>query len=274
MLRKVVYLGAAAGLGSLFLFGWDAMSYVRTGASCIKDSVKESVPVTFEIQRARKVMDSIDPEVRRNMHAIAREEVEVARLERQLDRLATTVQKGRSELTALSQHIKDGTRLVSFGKRGYTAEQIKADMSNRLKQLKINDETLDSLQKMMVARQQTLEAARHKLDSMLAKKRQAAVAIENLEARQKLLEVAKAAGDFSSTFDDSRLAKTQEILSEIETRLEVEEKLLSVEGEFHAEIPLSETADENIVEQVTEYLSGAVADVAEVATAAAIAEIN
>lgn len=265
MLRKVIYGGAAAGLGMLFLFGWDAMSYVTTGASCVKDSFKNNVPISFEIQRARKVIDSIDPEVRQNMHAIAREEVEIARLNRQLERLASNVEKGRRELAALSDHVNSNTRLVSLNGRHYSPEQVKMDMSNRLKQLKTNDATMESLQKMLAARQQTLEAARQKLDLMVAKKRQASVEIENLEARRRLLEVNKAASDFSNTFDDSQLAKTQEILSEIETRIEVEEKMISVEGDFQGEIPVEETADEDILEQVTAYLGNGLGEVATVA---------
>ncbi len=264
MLKKLVYGGAAAGLGMLFLFGWDAMSYVSTGASCIKHSFKDSVPISFEIQRARKVIESIDPEVRQNMHAIAREEVEVARLERHVDRLAQTVEKGRRELGTLTSHLSGNMRLVSSRGQAYSPEQIKMDMSSRLKQLKTNDETRENLQKMLVARQQTLDAARQKLDVMLSKKRQAAVEIENLEARRRLLEVNRAATDFSSSFDDSQLAKTQEILTEIETRIQVEEKLITVEGEFHGEIEVAEPADEDILEQVTAYLGNGVAEVASV----------
>jgi chromosome segregation ATPase len=264
MLRKLIYGGAATGLGLLFLFGWDAMSYVSTGASCVKDSFKSNVPISFEIQRARKVIDSIDPEVRQNMHAIAREEVEVARLTRQLERLATAVEKGRRELSTLSNHLSGSTRLVSLHGRHYTADQVKLDMSNRLKQLKTSDATMESLQKMLVARQQTLEAARQKLDLMVAKKRQASVEIENLEARRRLLEVNKAASDFSNAFDDSQLAKTQEILSDIETRIQVEEKMISVEGEFQGEIPVDEPVAEDIMEQVTAYLGNGLAEVATV----------
>ena len=46
--------------------------------------MQNSVPVDFEIDRARKMIQDLAPEVRKNMHVIAKEEVEVQRLEEQI----------------------------------------------------------------------------------------------------------------------------------------------------------------------------------------------
>jgi len=45
----------------------------------------------------------------------------------------------------------------------------------------------------------------------------------------------------------------------------VAEKLVNTEGYLRDEIPLTESAPENIVEEVTEYLNGNRAEVAELA---------
>ena len=66
-----------------------------------------------------------------------------------------------------------------------------------------------------------------------------------------MVEVAKTTSDYH--FDDSRLGRAKELVSELRTRLDVELRLVNAEGQLHGEIPLDAAETENIVEQVTEY---------------------
>ena len=108
-----------------------------------------------------------------------------------------------------------------------------------------------SLKEMQSARQRSLEAARQKLEGMLATKRQLEVDVEHLEARLKMVEAAQTTSDYK--FDDSQLSRAKELVTDLRTRLEVAEKLVNAEGSFRDEIPLDQPAPENIVDQVTEY---------------------
>ena len=111
----------------------------------------------------------------------------------------------------------------------------------------------------MQARRTSLDAAREKLDAMVASKRQLEVEVENLEARQKMVEVAKTTANFN--FDDSHLSRTKELISEIQTRLQVEETMLNTYGEYqdNAEIPVNveETKSIDVTDEITEYFGGA-----------------
>ena len=82
MLKKSIVLGVAVLLLLGLLFG---RSHVLTTIGMVKQTVKESVPVDFEIDRARKMITDLAPEIRRNMHLIAKEEVEVERLAAQVE---------------------------------------------------------------------------------------------------------------------------------------------------------------------------------------------
>ena len=108
-----------------------------------------------------------------------------------------------------------------------------------------------SLEDIHIARQKSLEAARQKLEGMLAAKRQLEVDIENLEARQKMVEVAQTTSNYQ--FDDSQLGQVKELVSDLRTRLQVAEKLVSAETSLHDEIPLDTPTPANIVDQVTDY---------------------
>src|SRR5687767_11732554 len=85
MIRKTLFVAAGLVLVGLFLFGRHAASYVGTGASWVRDSVKDSVPLNFEIDRARNMVKNLQPEIQKNMHVIAKEEAELERLQQQVE---------------------------------------------------------------------------------------------------------------------------------------------------------------------------------------------
>ena len=98
-----------------------------------------------------------------------------------------------------------------------------------------------------------MQAARQKLEGMLAAKRQLQVEIENLEARSQMIAAAQTTSDYQ--FDDSRLGHVKELIANLKTRMEVAEKLVNAEVNFHDEIPLDKPNSEDIVNQVTEYFA-------------------
>jgi len=75
--------------------------------------------------------------------------------------------------------------------------------------------------------------------------------IENLEARLKMVEVAQTTSIFN--FDDSHLARTRELVQDIQTRIDVAERLIGAERNFHDRIPLEEPEVEDVSDQITEY---------------------
>src|SRR5271166_5537564 len=84
MIKKGL-LGAALGAGALYLaFGTSAPSYVRTAFHKVRDNAKSSVPVQFEIDRARDEIASLEPAIKDNIENLARAMVEVEHLDRQI----------------------------------------------------------------------------------------------------------------------------------------------------------------------------------------------
>lgn len=251
MVKKLILAGAGACVLGVIFFGRDAASYVLTSVGWVKDSVKNSVPIEFEIDRARRMVRDLVPDIRKNMHLIAKEEVEVERLEKQIGAGEEKLGKDQAELLQLKTDLSSGQDVFHYAGRRYTASQVKVDLANRFERYKTADATLGSLKEMQSARQRSLEAARQKLEGMLATKRQLEVDVEHLQARLKMVEAAQTTSDYQ--FDDSQLSRAKELIGDLRTRLDVAERLVNAEGYFHDEIPLTEPAPENIVDDVTEY---------------------
>lgn len=249
MLKRSIVLGAVAVILLGLFFG---RTHLSTAVGMAKQTIKDNVPVDFEIKRAREMIRGLIPEIEKNMHLIAREETEVAKLERQVAKSEDQLAKDRDGILRLKGDLDSGSEVFVYSNRNYSAKQVKEDLTHRFDQFKTKETTTDNLRRILTARQTSLTAAREKLESMLAAKRQLEVDVENLEARLKMVEVAQTTSDFN--FDDSHLSRTKELIAEIGDRIEVAERLVNADTNYHDRIPLDQpAADRNITQEITNY---------------------
>lgn len=253
MIKKTIVGLAVALMVGLFCFGRDLVSYVRTSTGYLKEAVNDAVPTEFQIQRARGMIKDLIPEIRKNMHIIAKEEAEVERLGQQIADAQANLAKDKDEMLRLKADLTSGKDTFQYGGRTYTASQVRTNLANRFERYKTAEATLASLREIQKARQKSLDAAREKLDAMMAAKRQLAVEVENLEARLQMVAASQAAVNYN--FDDSKLGRVKELVADLKTRLDVAERLVNAEGTYQDDIPLDKPAPENIVQQVTEYFA-------------------
>ena len=254
MIKKALVTVGGLSLLMVLFFGRDAASYARTTFGWVKDSVKSSVPIEFEIERARQMVKNLVPDIRKNMHVIAQEEVEIERLNKQIVRTTGTMEKERAEILRLKGDLGTVQPVYHYAGREYTHKAVQLDLANRFERYKVHDATLASLREIQVARRQGLDAARQKLEGMLQSRRELEVQVENLEVQFKRLEVAQTSSAFN--IDDSQLGRVKELIADVRNRLTVAERLAQSECSIDGEIPLSGPQGENIVDEVTEYFDG------------------
>src|SRR4029077_2045884 len=98
MAKKALIGVAVAAVLSTLVFGRDAISYVKTFGSSARDAIKAEVPLEFEIQRARDMVGNLVPDIRKCMHVIAEEEVNVEHLFKEIARAETDMNKQKDEI--------------------------------------------------------------------------------------------------------------------------------------------------------------------------------
>ena len=249
MVKKSAVVAAGVLLLAGLMYG---RSHLSTAAGIAQQTFQDSVPVTFELKRAREEIRRLQPEIERNMHAIAEVEVEVAKLERQVLRAEERLAKDRGDILRLKDDLDSGSEQFVYANRSYTATQVQTDLTRRFDQFRTQEATVVSKKKQLEAKQRMMLAARDKLEGMLAAKSQLEVDVENLDARLKMVEVAQTTSDFN--FDDSKLAQTKELVDQVRTRIEVAEKLVNADLEYYDRIPLDDAdIDRDITEEVTDY---------------------
>jgi len=256
MVKKAILAGGLAAVILGLVFGREGFSHAKTSLGWVRQSVRESVPVEFEISRARQMIKDLNPEIHRNMHLIAKEEVDVKHLRDQLNDAERQLAKNKSDIERLTGDLKSGDRHFVYCGKSYSAKQVENDLARRFDQYKVKEATLSKLSQVLAARDRGLEAGREKLKAMQAAKSQLEVDVANLDARLEMVKVAQSTSEFN--FDDSRLSRTRELVKDIGCRIDVTEKLVNAETTYPGQIDLDDQqADANLTEQITAYFEDA-----------------
>lgn len=251
MIKKAIVAAGVLVVLGVLVFGTEVISYVRTSAGVVSDAVHDRVPIEFQIERARDLIENLVPDIRKALHVIAKEQVEVERLEKEIADGGAALDNAEEQMVRLKDDLQSGKETFVYNKRPYTVLQVKTDLANRLDRCRTAKATLETKQQIYDARLKKLDAAREKLDGMLSERSRLQVEVEHLEARLKMLAAAQTTSDYQ--VDDTKLARAKELIRDLRTRLDVAEKLVDVEGQLHGEIQLEAPVPEDIVEQVAAY---------------------
>src|SRR3972149_420253 len=125
MFRKAFFVASGVGLTLVLLFGRDAASYVSTTYRRLTTAVTDNVPVEFQIDRARTMVQDLEPEIRRSMHIIAKEEVALEQLNKQLETSEAKAAQDKREILHLQSDLQQNKSVYRYASRNYTADEVR-----------------------------------------------------------------------------------------------------------------------------------------------------
>ncbi len=255
MIMKWVKLGVIGtvgfGLMGGLLFGKDVVSYVKSSAKGVRTAVKESVPVEFELRRARDMLEDIIPEMHANIRLIAQEEVEVAALKGEIGKAQEALQDEQTRIKTLRIALEQPQARYRFAGRNYDRYEVKEDLATRFERYKENELVLASKVRLLDSREKSLNAAMQLLEKTRSQKRILENRIEALASQYRLVKAASVGSQIQ--VDNGKLARTQKLITEIQKRLDVAERVLAHESKFVESIPVDTVVESDLVAQVDEY---------------------
>ncbi len=258
MLRKtLIGIGVLSAMGT-FVFGRDAASYLWTWGRSVRQAVKAEVPLEFEVQRARQMVEQLVPEIRRCMHVVAEQQVELEDRTEALQRRRSAVEEQRMALALRREQLKEPKTVYRIAGHRYSRDELVRDLEARFRRLSLMEETLQREEQIVEARRRALRANQEKLRNLLAAKEDMQVQLEQLEARLQALRAAESASEL--TVDDSQLARARSLIRELNKQLDVREAVLATEGTMSDLIPVEDRAEsrsaEDVLARVDAYLQG------------------
>jgi hypothetical protein len=248
--RSVIVVAGVSIVGGM-LFGKDLVSYVRSSAKSVQTVVKDSVPIEFELKRARDLLDEIIPEMRANVKLIAQEEVEVAALKVDISKSDELMKEEEQRIAKLRNALEEPKAQYCFAGRVYPRSYVKEDLASRFERFKESEAVLASKQKLLATRENSLHAAMQMLEQTRGRKRMLQDKIESLASQHRLVKAASVGSGIQ--VDNSKLAQTEKLIVHIKKRLDVAERILAHESQFVQAIPVDAVEEEDLLTQVDDY---------------------
>lgn len=241
MIRKAIGSALAVAMLGGFVFGTDAFSYVRTGAENVRQAVKSEVPIEFELERARALVTDLDPEIKKSLHVIAEEHVAIEKLEKAVAKREARITEQELAIRRLRDDIKSDKVHFVYAGRTYDRGDVSKDLADRFDRFEVAEDTLGRERQVLDAKRQNLNAHRDQLDAMMTARKDLVVEVEQLEARLNSVRAAESLSELE--IDDSALTRARSLISDLNTQLDVRERLLDETGTLIGGIPVEVEAE-------------------------------
>ncbi len=221
-----------AGMLASTLGAGTAWSYLTTARHSVVASLRDAVPIAFELERVGQLTRELIPEIQASQKVAAQLEVEVEYLERETRTMTDSQDEAKSQMQKLRAALDQpsdspsGER-HSFGDRTFSRAEIEQDLSRRLERYENAAVQLQAREKLLVTRRQTLTAAVEKIHQYQRNHDALVEKTESLRGELKLAELAADAHQID--FDHSKLQAAKTLAVEVEKRIRTVQKL--VEGQ-------------------------------------------
>ena len=239
------------------LFGSRIVPYAKTAYEKVRATAQDTVPISFQIDAAKEQLKKIDPEIKDMVWQIAKEKAQIKRLNSEMVVQEESMSKRYDEMITLREHLETGGEYyVATNGKSYTNSRVKEDLAHRFSVYKTAEKTFDKSKQIQDLREQALETALVKLEQAQSIQRELQVQIENLNARQRMVDVAKTASNIN--IDDSQLARTQSMIDEISAKIDTEEEMLNLAPRYFGQIPVSQDeiiSDRDVLKEMDAYFN-------------------
>jgi hypothetical protein len=258
MICKMIKFGvmgtAAAVLVGGLVFGRDLASYVRSSSRSISAAMKDNVPIEFELRRARDLLDDIVPEMQANIRAIAEQEVEIASLRGEVEESQKALAEQKLQVGKVRDCLARPGDAFSIGHISYSRDELKDDLARRFERTKEAEMVLAGKKRLLSNREKSLAAAMQLFDRTRSQRAMLENQIASLESQHKMVQLASVGSGVQ--VDHSKLAQTEQLISQIKKQLDVAERVLAHKAKFVDSIPVETTVNEqDLLSEVDSYLS-------------------
>lgn len=255
MVTKMVKTGVlvvvgASLVGGVFL-GKDVVSYTRCLFGSAQSAVKDTVPIDFELKRARDMLEDIIPEMHANIRLIAQEEVEIAALKAGIEKSRASIADEGQRIQKIRNALATQKASYTFGSRNYRRADLKVDLAARFDRFKEAEIILASQERLLNTREQSLSAAMQLLEKTRSEKRLLQDKISALAGQYRVVKASAVGSNLN--IDNSALTQTAKLISQIEKRLDVAERVLAHESRFVQTIPIDAIEETDLFQQIDDH---------------------
>jgi chromosome segregation ATPase len=211
-MKKILVIGVLVLAGLWLAKRTHVGSYATTAWNHLRQEADSQVPVKFELDRIRGEIDRMDGDIRGMVSPIAEHMASISKLKKDIDRTRTRLTDQKANLLTMTTSLQKDD-----GVRG--ADQLRHRLQRDFNSYKQLQNTLATREKLLAAKEKSLDAAREKLNKLIALRDDFKVRLAQLEAEEENLQVARSGSDLQ--VDQSRATEIKAALDAVEHRQEV-----------------------------------------------------
>jgi peptidoglycan hydrolase CwlO-like protein len=232
MFKKVAIVGAAGLLAAAVLTQTHVGGYLRHQFDRADKYLENQVPPEEEVARIKVEVASLDKDIDRARGSVAEERVEAKLVKVRLEEKRTQVSNSRAAVEALAKTLKDSgsARLVKFDSRELPYERAKEVLQGKVTAHKALEGELKSLETMVAVRERTRDLAEQHLQALVTQKSELEAAVTELEADVKMAKIEQVQSKYQN--DGTRMAEVKESLAKLKKRIEVQREKLNIAKQY------------------------------------------
>ena len=259
MLWKARSKWGTVGVGGTLLlggvvFGHELSSYLRSSTNSISRSIKDNIPMDFQISRARDLLSGTEGEMHKNVRLMAEEEVDIASLSTSIGKAKESLDQEKARLAKLRDDLAGSQTSFKFGEFVYTREQLAQELARRLKFFQEAQAALQQRQEILVSRQKALATASQAMEVARAQRATLESEIDALEGRWRLVVATSNGGDVH--IDNTKLgARAEQVVGEVRRQLDISEQVLAQEAKFTDPMQIDVLDEKDLLKKVDAQLS-------------------
>ena len=236
MLRKALVAGlvVVVSLVTVSYVCPKACSHVKLWLKQRHQAAEDSIPPEQEIARLRMELENLAREDDRHFDRVAKQIVEVNRLEEQVKNMRTDLDKEERRIVALKSSydaaVKADRKKVAHGDAEYDLQAFRNDLLAAAARFEIDEKLLKSKDEQLSLRKKTLELNRRKLSELKLVRQQMKTELERLETALAAERQHQAAEQ--NTLDDASYKRLRKDLDRVRDKVEVMKQKQILKGEI------------------------------------------
>jgi len=247
MLKKMVILAVVGFVAVAAISGTKVASFFRSEYKSFREQAEESVPPEKEIARLKNEVSLLDGDIRKLVHHLAKERVDVNQLKDKVDEM--NAKQGKylaqydDQYAKLEAAEKNQTQQVSFGGAPLSISDARRDLDAQLSRLENNKKSIAAHESLLSNRIKVRDTLEKQLEAMKNQKSELANSVDAMEAELAALKLQQMESKYQT--DDTRLAKIKEDMQKLKTKVAVECEKLNLMPTIHDEgVTVGKSADE------------------------------
>jgi chromosome segregation ATPase len=221
MCKKIGILALAVVAGLFILKSTHLGAYARTAFKKAQASLKQEVPLEFQLESIRNEAAHFMPEMRKQISALAAEDVSVSSLRNEVATLKGNVEKQKEQVRLSRTELASADMKTDFDRRSNKIARLRDKLERQVTTLRRSTEELKAREELLEARERGLDAAKEQVASMKAQKEQWDVQIAQMEAEIKSLRLAQTKSNFQ--LDDSKFARIKGMIEDVRKQIQTQQ---------------------------------------------------